>query len=186
MDLDYRRDAAAGLRRYAALVAVALGIPEDAYTVDPDPPMQAYLAMQQRLPVFADWDVALIWDEVDGWAGAIETRALQADTGEDLIALSYLGGDVLPAPRVVNEFARALLSGEQPGQPHPPHFRDTPTPMMTSNNGSPPTPQPDNRTTEHPKSAVTALYAPRDRPPPRLRPPHVARTPLTSANVVNA
>jgi len=37
--------------------------------------------------------------------------------------VSYLGGEVLPAPRVVARFASELVAGSGPGQAEPPSFR---------------------------------------------------------------
>ncbi|WP_436498155.1 DUF6292 family protein [Actinokineospora sp. HUAS TT18] len=67
-------------------------------------------------------DFALVWDEVHGWAATVET-----DSGEDLIVLAYLLGDVLPKPAEVVEFARDMLAGRYPRHPvgttHPPGRR---------------------------------------------------------------
>jgi hypothetical protein len=118
MELEFDGAPARGLRRYVRLVAAASGLSGDSYCVQLDPPANAYLALERRLPGFADRDVALLWDERQGWALAIETTS-----GEDLVVVSYLGVDVLPAPRTVAEFAEQLLGNEFPGQPEPPNFR---------------------------------------------------------------
>lgn len=97
-----------GLRAYLGDVAKALGFGLESCTVDLDLPVSAYLAVDWRLRGFPDRDVALLWDEVHGWAVAIE-----AACGEDVIVLCYLGGDdILPEPRVVVRFLAALRAGD--------------------------------------------------------------------------
>ncbi|PXY19399.1 DUF6292 family protein [Prauserella muralis] len=118
MELDPHGAPARGLRRYVRLVEQELGLSGHGSCVHLDPPVSAYLALEGQLPGFEDRDVALIWDEEHGWAVAVESRC-----GEDLLVVSYLGGSVLPAPRVVARFAERLLAGDLPGQPEPPHLR---------------------------------------------------------------
>lgn len=36
-----------------------------------EPPANAYVALDERLPGFPDHDVALLWDERSGWSAAI-------------------------------------------------------------------------------------------------------------------
>ncbi|MEU6644728.1 DUF6292 family protein [Saccharomonospora sp. NPDC046836] len=105
-----------GLHQYARSVAAALGLKGDSYCAQPDP-LETYLALDGFIPGFPQRDVALLWDEQHGWAGAIETAC-----SEDLIVLSYLGEDVLPAPERVARYARALLDGAAPGHAVPPTF----------------------------------------------------------------
>ncbi|WP_410589963.1 DUF6292 family protein [Amycolatopsis sp. lyj-23] len=106
-----------GLRAYLGEVARALGFGLESCTVDVDVPVSAYLAVDWRLRRFPERDVALLWDEVHGWAAAVE-----AACGEDMIVLSYLGGeDVLPPPDEVVRFLTALRAGagepDCPGSP---------------------------------------------------------------------
>jgi Family of unknown function (DUF6292) len=106
-----------GLRAYLGEVARALGLGLESCTVDVDVPVSAYLAVDWRLRRFPDRDVALLWDEVHGWAVAVE-----AACGEEMIVLAYLGGaDILPEPRVIVRFLGALRAGAQvpdgPGSP---------------------------------------------------------------------
>ncbi|MFC4003285.1 DUF6292 family protein [Prauserella oleivorans] len=85
-------------------------------------PASAYVALDDRLPDFPDRDLALVWDEKQGWAAAIETHS-----GEDLIIVSYLGGqDPVPEPRRVVRFVEKLLAGAMPGQLEPPSFPSSP------------------------------------------------------------
>ena len=116
MDLDPRTSR--GLQRYVGLVTEDLGYTGQAFHVQLESPAHAYIPLDERMPAFPDRDVALLWDERHGWCGAIETAS-----GEDLIVLSYLGSDVLPAPRVVARFATELVAGSGPGQAEPPAFR---------------------------------------------------------------
>jgi uncharacterized protein DUF6292 len=118
MELDPRSRSPRGLRRYVGLVTEALGYSGHAFHVQIESPASAYIPLDERMPAFPDRDVALLWDERHGWCGAIETAS-----GDDLIVVSYLGADVLPAPRVVARFASELVAGSGPGQAEPPAFR---------------------------------------------------------------
>lgn len=118
MELEPRSRPSRGLWRYVALVTEALGYVGHAYDAQPDSPASAYIPLEERMPAFPDRDVALLWDERHGWCGAIETAS-----GDQFIVLSYLGVDVLPAPRVVARFADDLIAGVGPGQAEPPAFR---------------------------------------------------------------
>jgi hypothetical protein len=99
-------------------VAEALGLIRAGFYIQWDSPANAYLALDGRLPLLPDRDVALTWHEEHGWSAGIET-----DSSEDLVLLAYFGNDVLPAPRVVADFARRVLAGEQTGQKQPPALR---------------------------------------------------------------
>ncbi len=117
--MELRSRTSSGLRRYVGLVTEELGYTGHACHVQTEAPANGYLPLDERTPAFPGRDVALLWDERHGWCGAIETAS-----GEDLIVVSYLGVDVLPAPRVVARFARDLIAGRGPGQAEPPAFRD--------------------------------------------------------------
>lgn len=115
--------AARGLRRYVASVAAGLAIARDACWVETTrQPMNAYLALRQRIPRHPDRDVALVWDQEHGWAVALETTPREWPSWQDLIPLTYLGGDPLPPPSVVVGFVTALLADHYPGRPDPPAF----------------------------------------------------------------
>lgn len=118
MDLEFDSLAAQGLSRYLRLVTKALGLASTGSYVQWEPPANAYLALQDRLPLYPNSDIALVWHEERGWAIGIET-----DASEDLILMSYLPGDVLPAPRVVAEFVRSAIAGEHAGQSQPQALR---------------------------------------------------------------
>ncbi len=105
-----------GLRNYVRNVVETLGLNGDSSYVQSEP-LTLYLAVDGHLPDYPDRDVALLWDEQHGWAGALETGC-----GEDLIVVSYLGDDPLPTPEIVAAYTVALLRGESPGQPVPPEF----------------------------------------------------------------
>lgn len=100
-----------GLRAYLGSVAKALGFGYESCTVDVDVPVSAYLAVDWRLRPFPDRDVALLWDEVHGWAAGVE-----AACGEEVLVLAYLGGgEILPEPRAVVRFLAALRAGDVSG-----------------------------------------------------------------------
>ena len=118
VELEFETAPARGLRQYVRLVAEALNLGAHGYCVQLDPPTDVYLALDGRLARYPTRDVALTWDEEHGWAACIETHS-----GEDLIVLSYLGTELLPAPRLVAQFVDQLFAEEFPGQPDPPAFR---------------------------------------------------------------
>lgn len=86
------------LRGYLGAVARAVGVGPESCTIDLDTPVSAYVALDWRLRRVPGHDLALVWDEVRGWAAALE------DTGGDAVVLAYLGGEVLPEPRAVVRF----------------------------------------------------------------------------------
>lgn len=88
-----------GLTGYVA----AVGVGEEFCTVDLDDPASAYVALDVRLPRHPGRDNALLWDEGHGWAFAVETHS-----GEDLLVLAYLGGELVPAPARVRGFVAAI------------------------------------------------------------------------------
>lgn len=100
VDLEFEPRAVRGLREYVRLVAAALGLRGQSWTVQCEPPANVYLALDDRLPLYRDRDVALIWDEEHGWS-----LELESNHSGDLQVLAYLGDDVLPAPEAV---ARAV------------------------------------------------------------------------------
>jgi hypothetical protein len=104
------------LRGYLDAVARKLGVGLESCTLDKDLPTSAYLAVDRRLPEFPDRDLAMLWDEVHGWAVAIETHS-----GEDLIVVSYLDTDtVTPPPGLVARFLHEVTDGRSRlGRPEP-------------------------------------------------------------------
>lgn len=113
------------LWNYLADVTGALGIGLESCTVDHDTPVSAYVALDGRLPAYPDRDVALLWDEIRGWAAAVETHS-----GEDLIVIRYLGGpSVAPPASRVAEFAAAVRDDDHRiGCLAPPQLRALGTP----------------------------------------------------------
>jgi len=106
---------ARGLRRYVRLVAEELGCSGNAFWVDTEAPVSAYLPLDDRVPAFPERDLALIWTPTHGWYAAIETAS-----GEELVVVSYAGDEVLPSPAEVAAYVRALVRGGGPGRPTPP------------------------------------------------------------------
>ena len=107
---------ARGLRQYLLLVANALDSP--AWYCEVVVPANAYVALEGIIPRYPDQAMALLWDERDGWAAAIESPS-----GDDMFVLSYLGGEVLASPEEVAAFARAFYLNGYPGRPDPPCLR---------------------------------------------------------------
>ncbi|HKN52653.1 MAG TPA: DUF6292 family protein [Amycolatopsis sp.] len=106
---------ARGLRRYVMLVGAALDSP--AWYCEVEVPASAYLAVEGRIPRYPDQEIALVWDERDGWAALLESA------GGDEVVLAYLGEDVLPPPERVAEFAQELFADGYPGRPDAPDLR---------------------------------------------------------------
>ncbi|OXM67479.1 DUF6292 family protein [Amycolatopsis thermalba] len=110
MHLEYEHAAASGLRRYVSAVAEELGCSGEAYYAHLDPPpAYAYLALDDRLPDHPGQDTALVWNEHDGWAVAIETTA-----GHELSVVRYLGAELLPPPPEVARFVDEVFAGRAP------------------------------------------------------------------------
>ncbi|WP_235998664.1 DUF6292 family protein [Qaidamihabitans albus] len=109
---------ARGLKRYVELVADELRMPP-AFCVDVDDyRATVYFALEERVPRYPDRDLALLWDEENGWAIGVESGC-----GEDIIVLAYLGGDIVPAPSLVARFVDDLMHERYPGQLEPPALR---------------------------------------------------------------
>jgi hypothetical protein len=121
MRLDDQHLVSAALRDYLRAVSAELGVGLESCTMDLDVPRSAYVALDWRLDRFPDRDLALLWDERHGWSAAIETQS-----SEDLIVLSYLGGNtVAPSPRAVARFAAAIRAGDHTaGRLEPPAIRE--------------------------------------------------------------
>lgn len=117
MDIYGWDGAESALHAYTEAVAGALKIRPEYTCCSMDSPASAYIALEERLPEFADRDLALIWDERFGWAVAIESSC-----GEELITVSYLGVEQVPAPGLVVAFLDSVLSGGDPGVTDPPDF----------------------------------------------------------------
>lgn len=95
------------LRSYLGAVARAVGVGPESCTVDLGVPAAGYIALDRRLARFPDHDLALVWDEVHGWAAAIE-----GVSGDGVTVLVHLGGpEVAPGPRAVVRFLAAVRAG---------------------------------------------------------------------------
>ncbi|MBN6038366.1 DUF6292 family protein [Amycolatopsis sp. 195334CR] len=99
------------LRRYVRMVAGALGQQGDSFYVQ-GTPLAAYLALDGHLAAFPGRDVALVWDEQNGWALALETEST-----EDPVVISRCPDGIRPAPGDVAAFAESRLLGST--QPEP-------------------------------------------------------------------
>lgn len=108
-----------GLTGYVAAVSAEVDMGEASCTVDLGDPASAYVALDVRLGRHPGRDMALLWDERHGWAFAMETHS-----GEDLLVLAYLGGELVPAPARVRGFVAAVRSaGGASGESVPPDLR---------------------------------------------------------------
>ena len=107
-----------GLRRYVRQVCRTLGVGPEASCWELDDVASAYIALDGRLPGYPNHDLALIWDEENGWAAALENRF-----GDDIVVLSYLGVDVLAEPEAVADFVAELRADRYPGEPEAPELR---------------------------------------------------------------
>jgi uncharacterized protein DUF6292 len=105
MDLDLYGSPARGLRRYVWLVAEALGLGPSCCYVQLESPVQAYIPLDDRLPLLPGTDVAAVWDAKRGWAVGVED-------GPDVVPLGFLGGELLPPPARAADFVSRFLAGE--------------------------------------------------------------------------
>jgi uncharacterized protein DUF6292 len=112
-DLDFAETAGRAVRLYVRQVTRALGIAGECSSVDVGPPVGAYLALDGRLASHPEQDVALLWNEEDGWAMAVETGG-----GEDPVVVARRGGEPLPPPHAVAHWATGLLHGSGQRQAH--------------------------------------------------------------------
>jgi hypothetical protein len=103
MELEPWGRAARGLWQYVRQVALALGCTGDAFLVQTDAPVSAYLPVTQQLYGFPGRDAALLWDSERGWSAEIE----------DELVVAELGGDPLPPPAEVAEFVADLVAGRR-------------------------------------------------------------------------
>ncbi|GAB3728124.1 DUF6292 family protein [Amycolatopsis oliviviridis] len=110
MESEFGGAVVRGLHRYVRLVIDELRLSGNAYYAQLDPTAGAYIALDRSLPGHPGCDVALVWNEHQGWALALET-----DSREDLIVVDRLGAGILPAPRVVATFTRDAYAGEPMG-----------------------------------------------------------------------
>jgi len=112
-----------GLRQYVREVADAIGIGPGGTWCEVDGDATAYVALDRRPVSCPRCDAALVWDEVHGWALAIETGA-----GENLVVFDYCDGGLMPTPETVAEFTEGALAARYPrsGTPNPTaHDRET-------------------------------------------------------------
>lgn len=117
--IEADNDLRCGLAGYLTEVSAAVGVGAESCAVDLDHPASAYVALDARLPGRPDRDMALLWDARHGWAFAMETHS-----GEDLLVLAYLGGDLVPPPADVARFVAAIESVGGPlDAPVPPDRR---------------------------------------------------------------
>jgi hypothetical protein len=91
------------LRDHVRQVAEALGCTGDAYLVDADEPMSAYLPLDQHLYGFPDRDAALLWDQEHGWSAVVEDP-------EEPLVVAYLGA-TQPDPAACATFVADLVDG---------------------------------------------------------------------------
>jgi hypothetical protein len=96
---------ALGLHEYLRQVAEACGCSGEAFSVQHEPQFSGYLPLETRVPAFPEVDVALVWDERTGWSAVLET------TTNELVTLTYLTTELVPAPAVVAAFASNPGSG---------------------------------------------------------------------------
>jgi hypothetical protein len=105
---------ARGLREHVRQVAEALGCTGEAYWVQTEEPVSAYLPLEEHFYGFPDRDAALLWNPEHGWSAVV-------DEPEPLV-IAYLDA-LLPEPAAVATFVADLVAGRGAGRPEPPSFR---------------------------------------------------------------
>lgn len=111
MTSDFDETLERGLRGYVRHVSGTLRISGDCWCVDMARPASAYLALDGHLTGYPGRDVALLWDERQGWSVAVETHS-----GEDLLLVAYLGGQVLPSATKVARWVGHLFASDNPAR----------------------------------------------------------------------
>ena len=76
MELEPWGRSARGLREHVRQVAGALGHADEAYTVQTDEPVSAYLPLDQYFYGFPDRDAALFWHPVRGWYAVVSSETV--------------------------------------------------------------------------------------------------------------
>jgi hypothetical protein len=117
-DVEYHFDRR--LCAYFARVARAVGVGFESCSFDLDVPSSGYLALDRWRDDLPRHEVALVWDEVHGWAVVVEPAG-----GGAARVFAYLGGsEILPAPREVARFLATVRGGDPAaGSLRPPSLR---------------------------------------------------------------
>ncbi|WNV87425.1 DUF6292 family protein [Umezawaea sp. Da 62-37] len=105
MDWEFEDEVTRRLRRYAAAVGEVLGLSGESSCVDAERPCSLYLAIDGRLREFPDEDLALVWNDRDGWRAVVESPG-----GGPLREVSRFTGPVHATPRAVAAWVEALLA----------------------------------------------------------------------------
>jgi hypothetical protein len=103
MEVETWDQPARELREHVRQVAEVLGCTGEAYVVDAEEPMSAYLPLDQHLYGFPDRDAALLWDVEHGWSAVVEDP-------EEPLVVAYLGAR-RPDPTACAAFVTGLVAG---------------------------------------------------------------------------
>ncbi|UKD57392.1 MULTISPECIES: DUF6292 family protein [Amycolatopsis] len=126
MTTDHEYRLLCGMSAYVEAVSAAVGVGPESCTLDLDSPMSAYIALDGQLAAHPGRDTALIWDERHGWSLTIETHS-----GEDLLVVACLGGELVPPPSRVRDFVRTVSARTQRApSPAPPDLRRERTDLL--------------------------------------------------------
>lgn len=106
-EFDFDDSVARRVRRYVSEVVAGLGLRGDSSFVETQPRAGAYVALDGQLPDFPGHDVALLWNERNGWSAAVEDRL-----GE-LVEVARQVGDPHPPAAAVVSWVKGLLHSEQ-------------------------------------------------------------------------
>ena len=124
LDIDFDDSAVRRVQRYVREVVAGLGLRGDSSFVETQPRAGAYVALDGRLPDFPDHDVALLWNEWNGWSAAVEDRM-----GE-LVEVERMNGDPHPSPAAVVSWVKGLLHGVSPVVRSRPRWSPRPAPRV--------------------------------------------------------
>ena len=125
MELEPWGRPARGLREHVRQVAAALGCTGDAFWVQTEEPVSAYLPVEQRFYGFPGRDAALLWDARHGWAAAVEDSCADNSPVGNPLVVAYLG-ELLPDPDEVAAFVGDLVAGRPTGRTDPPRAAPPP------------------------------------------------------------
>jgi len=109
---DFDDTAARQLRRYLDDVLDAAGLSGYGFTDHVDESRSAYVAIDGRVTGFPDHDVALLWDQDEGWSVAAEDPS-----DGSLVVIDRLTGGPRQAPAAVARWIRLVLRNQPPQAP---------------------------------------------------------------------
>ena len=124
LDLDFDDTEVRRVRRYVREVVAGLGLRGDSSFVETQPRAGAYVALDGRLPDFPDHDVALLWNEWNGWSAAGE------GCGSPFMRSTSTSSPMRSSTAAVVSWVKGLLHGVSPVVRSRPRWSVRPAPRV--------------------------------------------------------